>query len=63
MLEQAEAAGLPLPQGWAKRYEQDVTAPSIGTWAGWGALFITRRKRVCGVDVSERLHTSIVEQT
>lgn len=60
MLERAQAAGLPLPDGWQSRFEQDVSAPSIGTWAGWGALFVTRRKRVVGRDSSERLHDSIV---
>lgn len=59
MLERAQAAGLPLPEGWHGRFAQDVGAPSVGTWAGWGALFVTRRKRVVGVDASERLHESI----
>ncbi|WP_298859908.1 DUF2235 domain-containing protein [uncultured Sulfitobacter sp.] len=59
MLERAEAADLPLPDGWRARFEQDARAPSIGTWAGWGPLFVTRRKRVVGGDPSERLHESI----
>ncbi|MGB5863806.1 MAG: DUF2235 domain-containing protein [Sulfitobacter sp.] len=59
MLEQAEGLGLPLPPDWQSRYVQDVSAPSIGTWAGWGKLFVTRRKRVIGADPSERLHESI----
>ena len=63
MLERAQAAGLPLPEAWQSRFEQDATAPSIGTWAGWGALFVTRRKRLVGRDPSERLHESIAPQT
>lgn len=59
MLERAEEVGLPLPDAWHKRFEQDAAAPSIGTWAGWGAMFVTRRKRVVGNDASERLHDSI----
>ena len=59
MLEQAQAAGLPLPEDWHTRFIQDVAAPSIGTWAGWGKVFVTRRKRVVGDDPSERLHHSI----
>lgn len=61
MMERAQAAGLPLPEGWQGRFTQDVAARSIGTWAGWGALFVTRRKRVVGLDRSEQLHQSIVE--
>lgn len=63
MLERAQEAGLPLPEGWQNRFEQDVNAPSIGTWVGWGALFVTRRKRVVGADPSERLHESILPQS
>jgi len=59
MLSEAEEAGLPLPDKWRERFETDVTAPSIGTWAGWGKLFVTRRRRVVGADPSERLHHSI----
>jgi len=58
MLEQAQAAGLPLPQGWADRFPQDADAPSIGTWVGWARLALTRRKRVVGVDPSEQVHPS-----
>ncbi|QUJ78005.1 DUF2235 domain-containing protein [Sulfitobacter albidus] len=59
MLARAEASGLPLPEGWAARFAQDITAPSIGTFAGWGKVFVTRRKRVVGGDPSERLHESV----
>ncbi len=59
MLARAEEVGLPLPKGWQERFQQDVTAPSIGTWAGWGRIFITRRKRIVGRDPSERLHETV----
>ncbi|KIN69001.1 DUF2235 domain containing protein [Sulfitobacter donghicola DSW-25 = KCTC 12864 = JCM 14565] len=61
MLEKAEETGLPLPDAWRNRFVQDVNAPSIGTWVGWGKLFVTRRKRVIGQDPSEALHPSIAE--
>ena len=59
MLERAQAVGLPLPEGWQAQFQQDVGAPSIGLWGGWGKLMITRRRRVIGRDPSERLHASI----
>lgn len=63
MLEQAQEAGLPLPEGWQGRFVRDADAPSIGTWAGWGKLFVTRRRRVVGADPSESLHESILERS
>ncbi len=59
MLERAEACALPLPDGWRARFPQDVTAPSVGTWAGWGKILLRRRARVVGNDPSERLHDSV----
>ncbi|MEQ6248566.1 DUF2235 domain-containing protein [Sulfitobacter sp. HNIBRBA3233] len=59
MLERAQDAGLPLPDGWQSRFPQDPHARSIGTWAGWGRLFVTRRRRVVGRDPSERLHYTV----
>ncbi|MDK3019999.1 DUF2235 domain-containing protein [Pseudodonghicola flavimaris] len=59
MLEQAERCGLPLPQGWALRFFTDPTAPSVGTWRGWGKLFLLRKPRVVGVDPSERIYESL----
>lgn len=61
MLEQAEGAGLPLPGQWRERFLQDPKAPSIGTWAGWGKIFVTQRKRVVGRDPSEQIHHSVSE--
>lgn len=62
MLERLDACGLPLPDGWAGRFETDAAAPSIGKWRGWSKLFLTRTRRVVGRDPSERLHTSIQDR-
>ena len=59
MLERVEACDLPLPAGWRARFPQDVTAPSVGTWVGWGKILLRRRPRVLGRDPSERLHASV----
>ena len=59
MLENAEEMGLALPEGWRGCFAQDAGARSIGTWAGWGKLFVNRRARPVGRDLSERLHESI----
>lgn len=59
MLERAEDSGLALPAGWAREFSIDPTAPSVGTWMGWGKLFLARRRRIVGRDRSERLHESV----
>ena len=59
MLERVEACDLPLPEGWRAGFTQDVTAPSVGTWVGWGKLLLRRRARVVGQDPSERLHETV----
>jgi len=59
MLERAERCALPLPEGWRARFPQDATAPSVGTWIGWGKILLMRRPRVVGNDASERLHESV----
>jgi uncharacterized protein (DUF2235 family) len=59
VLARLEECGLPLPRGWNLRFEQDPTAPSLGTWRGYGRLLLTRRKRIVGADPSERLHESV----
>ncbi len=56
MLERAEAAGLALPEGWQGGIAADPSAPSVGTWRGFGALFLLRARRPVGRDPSERLH-------
>ena len=63
MLEKAEDCGLPLPDGWKLRYPRDAMAPSIGTFRGYGRMFITRRKRIIGTDASERIHESADERS
>lgn len=58
MLEQMEAIGVPLPDEWRTLYPTDANAPSIGTYRGWGKLFLLRRRRVVGRDPSEKVHPS-----
>ena len=62
MLERAEDCGLPMPDGWQARFFTDPDAPSVGTWRGWGKLFLLRRPRIVGRDKSERLHESVRPQ-
>ncbi len=59
ILERLERCGLALPADWLGRFDCDVTAPSIGTWGGWGKLFLSRRRRIVGKDRSEWLHESV----
>ena len=59
MLEKAEDCGLPLPQDWRMRLPVDPLAPSVGTWRGWGKIFVLRSRRRIGRDRSERLHSSV----
>ena len=56
MLDRAQGCGLPLPHGWQSRFHCDPEAPSVGTWRGWGKIFLLRRRRVLGKDRSEKLH-------
>ena len=59
MLEKAENCGLPLPQNWRLNFPVDPKAPSVGTWRGWGKVFLLRSRRRVGLDSSERLHSSV----
>lgn len=59
MLEQAESCGLPLPDNWHLRFHTDPDGPSVGTWRGWGKVFLFRRSRVVGADHTQRLHESV----
>ncbi len=59
MLEKAEDCDLPLPQDWRMRFPVNPKAPSIGTWQGWGKIFLLRSRRQVGLDPSERLHNSV----
>lgn len=56
ILEQAEAAGLTLPEGWRDGFPQDGRAPSIGTLRGWGKIFMARKRRRPGITGAQTLH-------
>ena len=56
MLDKLEARGVDLPDGWRARFPCDPAAPSVGTYRGWGKLFLLRRRRRVGRDPSEKLH-------
>ncbi|MEL7259033.1 MAG: DUF2235 domain-containing protein, partial [Pseudomonadota bacterium] len=58
MMEQAEACGLPLPQGWQAQFPCDANAPSAGSWRGNGKWFWLRRPRVVGSTQSEHVHST-----
>lgn len=58
MLERAETCGLPLPDAWRARFPCDPSAPMVGTWKGWGKIFLLRKARIVGRDPSERVHPS-----
>lgn len=58
MLERAASAGLMLPDDWRSAYPADPAAPSVGTWRGWGKLFLLRARRKVGSTPTERLHPS-----
>ena len=59
MLERAQGCGLPLPEGWRDRFPCDPGAPSVGTWRGWGKIFLLRSRRIVGADPSEVLHETV----
>lgn len=56
MLERMEGCGTLLPPAWRERFPCDPAAPMVGTWRGWGGLFLLRRRRRIGGDTSEQLH-------
>lgn len=58
MLGLAEAHGLPLPPGWREGLPCDVSAPSVGSWAGWGRAFLLRAPRTVGT-AGDHLHDSV----
>ncbi len=58
MLEKLESCDVALPRGWRTRFETNSEAPMVGTWQGWGKMFLFRRRRVVGLDRSERIHES-----
>ncbi|MDR9484887.1 MAG: DUF2235 domain-containing protein [Sediminimonas sp.] len=59
MLERLAECGLVLPEDWRERFPTDPDAPSVGTWRGWGKMFLLRKARVVGRDKSERLHETV----
>lgn len=63
MLEKLEERGVALPDGWRARFPCDATAPSVGSFRGWGKMFLNRRRRVVGQDPSEALHPSAVHSS
>lgn len=62
MLERLAACQIPLPEDWQARFPTDPHAPSIGTWAGWGKVFLLRGGRKVGTDPSESLHPALSER-
>lgn len=56
MLENAENCGLVLPDRWRDRLPTDPDAAPVGTWQGWGKIFLLRKARRVGRDRSERIH-------
>lgn len=56
MLERMEGCGITLPEGWRHRFPCDADAPMVGTWRGFGALFLLRKPREVGRDASEHVH-------
>ncbi|WP_415182793.1 DUF2235 domain-containing protein [Phaeovulum sp.] len=58
MLECAEGCNLSLPENWRDDFPTDPAAPSVGSWRGWGKMFVLRAPRVVGRDPSERIHES-----
>ena len=62
MLERMEACGTLLPEGWQARFPCDPVAPMVGTWRGFGAMFLLRTRRTVGRDPSEHFHpTALVK--
>jgi hypothetical protein len=37
----------------------DPEAPSIGTWRGWGKIFLLRSRRHVGTTDGQRLHETV----
>ena len=58
MLERMEASGLPLPEGWRARFPVDWDCPPVGSWRGFGGVFLSRARRPLGLDASETVHPS-----
>jgi uncharacterized protein (DUF2235 family) len=61
MLERAETLGLEMPDDWRQQFPCDASAPSVGSFRGWGKMFLLRRARHVGLDPSESIHRSARE--
>ena len=61
MLERAETLGLEMPDDWREPFPCDASAPSVGSFRGWGKMFLLRRARHVGLDPSESIHRSARE--
>ncbi|MGB0904161.1 MAG: DUF2235 domain-containing protein [Mangrovicoccus sp.] len=59
MLEKIEGLNIALPSKWRAKFPCDADAPSSGNFKGWGKVFLLRRRRIVGMDGSEKLHSSI----
>lgn len=59
MLEKAEERGLGLPENWRERLPVDPSVPTVGTFRGWGKLFVYRHRRTVGADPSEAIHPTV----
>ncbi|MEJ6399450.1 DUF2235 domain-containing protein [Yoonia sp. 208BN28-4] len=59
MLDRLEMCRVPLPDGWRARFEQDITAPSVGSWRGWSKIFWRRKRRIIGRCRSEAIHHTV----
>lgn len=59
MLKRLQVCELPLPPDWEHRFEIDPHGPSAGSWRGWGKVFWARKRRLVGIDPSERLHHTV----
>lgn len=58
MLEKLAGCDVCLPDNFRERLEVDPDAPSVGSYRGWAKLFLWRRRRVIGHDMSEYVHPS-----
>lgn len=56
MLEKMAGCDVSLPADFRARYWCNVHAPSVGNFRGWSKLFLWRRRRVIGRDMSEQIH-------
>lgn len=64
MLERVQSCGMALPKGWKARFPCDPKAPMVGTWRGFGAVFLLRKRRLVGRDPCEHIHpTALVGQS